>query len=385
VPDHDWYANTPSVIEDLDALSELTRLLESEPRHSDQEVFVAQLSDTIERNPSGAFSFERDGTALLRNAAGRTYRAGRFSTPTLSELWASARNAVSTSSAQASERARLSVLQGWHTLTDIGSLQASAPSGVLFQVASQFNCLEAIGPRVAPVVAYLTDPTQGPRASISALPGTLLRHYRAPRPDGSRFEQSHAEQLNLLSDAIDPSTRIVSGYLQRRRIGDPSALADALEQKFEQIRVGVHDDVDVLFGHAWNGRVIEPDKTIAQVFTSTIAQGAYGSTSQLDVFLRIRQSLLRAAYLGTLLAAIALGKHTAVLTLIGGGVFGNPHTEIWNAILWALDELGPVGSSLHVIVNLHGQPLQDRALADVHARGGVATLLDTDGAQILRP
>ena len=32
---------------------------------------------------------------------------------------------------------------------------------------------------------------------------------------------------------------------------------------------------------------------------------------------------LRAAYLGTLLAAATLGQHLAVLTLIGGGVFGN--------------------------------------------------------------
>ena len=53
------------------------------------------------------------------------------------------------------------------TLTDIGALQASAPPGSLFQVASQFNCLESPGAYVTPVAAYLGDPTQGPRASIS--------------------------------------------------------------------------------------------------------------------------------------------------------------------------------------------------------------------------
>ena len=34
--------------------------------------------------------------------------------------------------------------------TDIGSLQATAGPGMLFQVASQFNCLEAPGPFVTP-------------------------------------------------------------------------------------------------------------------------------------------------------------------------------------------------------------------------------------------
>jgi O-acetyl-ADP-ribose deacetylase (regulator of RNase III) len=48
---------------------------------------------------------------------------------------------------------------------------------------------------------------------------------------------------------------------------------------------------------------------------------------------------LRAAYLGTLLATAGLGHGRVVLTLIGGGVFGNPHEEIWSAILWSLAEL----------------------------------------------
>ena len=74
----------------------------------------------------------------------------------------------------------------------------------LFQVASQFNCLEAPGSFVVPVADYLHDPTQGPRASVSAFPATLVRHYAAPQPGGQRFVQaSNGPQIMLvLSDAL---------------------------------------------------------------------------------------------------------------------------------------------------------------------------------------
>src|SRR5581483_7785035 len=101
-------------------------------------------------------------------------------------------------------RLRLWVLDGAHPATDVGGLQATAPPGSLFQAASQFNCLESPGPYVTPGAQYFRDKTQGPRASISAFPGTLLRHYAAPRRDGERFVQTDADQLNLLADVLDP-------------------------------------------------------------------------------------------------------------------------------------------------------------------------------------
>ena len=61
---------------------------------------------------------------------------------------------------------------------------------------------------------------------------------------------------------------------------------------------------------------------------------------------------MRAAYLGTLLAAAALGQRRAVVTLIGGGVFGNPIPLIWESILWAVSEAEPLmPNDLDVIVN----------------------------------
>jgi hypothetical protein len=83
---------------------------------------------------------------------------------------------------------------------------------------------------------------------------------------------------------------------------------------------------------------------------------------------------LRAAYLGTLLAAATLGQRLAVLTLIGGGVFGNPVPLIWDAIRWAAAETEPLLSrDLDVIIN--GRNLGDHMpretiLAGARERGG---------------
>src|SRR5450759_5464986 len=81
---------------------------------------------------------------------------------------------------------------------------------------------------------------------------------------------------------------------------------------------------------------VEGEPLIAQVFTSTLAAGGYGQegaiAGQAEALCR---QLLRAAYVGTLLAAVDLGKERVVLTMIGGGVFGNPHELIVDSIVWA--------------------------------------------------
>ena len=65
---------------------------------------------------------------------------------------------------------------------DIGALQADpANKDAVFQVASNFNALETMTPfnqlNVNSIQDYWVDPTQGPRASISAAPGLFYRRY----------------------------------------------------------------------------------------------------------------------------------------------------------------------------------------------------------------
>jgi hypothetical protein len=319
-------------------------------------------------------------------AAGRRFGGGRFETPALCALRARALEARERAGRPAAEL-RLWVIDGVSPVTDIGALQACAAPGSLFQVASQFNCLESPGAYVTDVAEYVHDPTQGPRASISAFPGTLVRHYAAPGPGGARFvQETDAAQLDLLADVADRSIAMVrNGYLRSSDIADPVALSRALEDRFEAIRIGVHDGIEVVLGHDWAGAVEgAPHRTIAQVLTSTMAAGMYGDLDETDrAYRTICAQLQRAAYLGTLLAAAALGKDRVGLTLIGGGVFANPIELIWDAIRWASDRVRPL---LHrdLLVAVNGRDLGSQIepahlRAEAVARGGGLLRLDRAG------
>jgi hypothetical protein len=341
------------------------------------------LVDQAERavqQDARVFVFDADGGATL-TAAGHAWSAGRFEPVSIGALRARASEARGRAAPAASPRVRLWVIEGATTATDIGSLQATAGEGALFQVASQFNCLESPGPFVTPVVHYLTDPTQGPRASISAFPGTLLRHYAARGPDGERFVQStDGPQIELLGDVCGPEVgRACNGYLMADGVPDPRAFVEALEARFDTIKVGLHDGVEVVLGSNWSGSV-QGRPRIAQVFTSTVAAGGYGGEALGPHFEPACRHLLRAAYLGTLLGAVTTGKTKVVLTLIGGGVFGNPIAVIWEAIVWAIAQAEPLLSGdLDVLVNgrdlSHRLP-RERVLAPVRASGGAMIVFD---------
>jgi hypothetical protein len=347
---------------------------------------VARAEAEVRTDPVQRIRFNDAGEATLY-AAGRSFRGGRFETPALCALRT---RALATRERAGRPRAalRLWVMDGASPVSDIGALQAAAAPGSLFQVASQFNCLESPGAFVTDVASYVHDPTQGPRASISAFPGTLVRHYAAPAPDGGRFAQTtEGRQVELLADVADPGLAVVrSGYLRAPDIADPVAFARVLEDRFEAIRIGVHDGVEVVLGHDWEGAVEgAPHKTIAQVLTSTIAAGMYGDLDEADrAFVTICRQLQRAAYLGTLLAAATLGKERVALTLIGGGVFANPIELIWDAILWAADQTRPLlHRDLVVVVNgrdLGAQIPPQRLRAAAVERGGGLLRLSRDGS-----
>lgn len=316
---------------------------------------VARIEESLASDPASCFETDSQGWVRLR-AGARTFEAGRFACRSLDSLRAQI--------APGRASLRLFVLLGQSPLTDIGSLQALAPVDSLFQAASQFNCLESPGPWVVPVSRYFSDPTQGPRASISAYPATLLRHYRAPGPQGPFVQRSEGPQLNLLHRVALPGVaQVESGYLLSHRVEQPQTFATLLHEHFGEIEVGLHEGAEVVLGGGWDGPVVGK-RRIAQVFTSTLAAGGYSRVDFREpVWLDIVTQLQRAAYLGTLLSAAATGQRRAVLTLIGGGVFGNPLPLIWDCILWACQEVSVcLSQDLTVIVNgriLEGLDLND--------------------------
>jgi hypothetical protein len=346
---------------------------------------VERAEAEVAADPARAIRFDASGAATV-TAAGRSYQGGRFEVLRLCELRARAL-AVRARAGRPAVQRRLWIFDGASPATDIGAMQSAAAPGSLFQVASQFNCLEAPGAFVTPVAKYFDDPTQGPRASISAFPATLVRHYAAPGFDGTRFVQhSDGRQIELLADVCDPgAAEVRNGYLRASGIAQPAAFASALEDRFESIAVGVHDGAEVVLGANWTGRVdAAPHRTIAQVFTSTISGGMYGDLDEEGAIATVCRQLQRAAYLGTLLAAAALGKRRVALTLIGGGVFANPIRAIWEAIVWAADRVVPfLHTALSIVVNGRNigaelPPAELRAAA--LARGGDLLRFDRTGA-----
>lgn len=334
---------------------------------------VGAVESAVAANPSKAIEFDAAGFATV-TGAGRTWAGGRFEVVRLGELM---RRVKTLTRSSPPRRPRLSVLSGVDALTDIGALQATSDGDTVFQVASQFNCLEAPGPHLTDIASYFTDPTQGPRASISAFPGTMVRHYAAPGRNGERFVQTDAAQLDLLEHVCPANVaKVKGGYLSSQNIANPRAFVAALEKNFEQVQVGVHEGVEVVFGLNWDGLVTPPgSRQVSQVFTSTFAGGGYSASGDLDGMKDVICShLLRAAYTGTLLAAAALGKRRVLLTLIGGGVFSNPHRLIWRAILSALTELEAIApDAMDVVVNAREGigDAHDEVLARIEASGGV--------------
>ena len=79
--------------------------------------------------------------------------------------------------------------------------------------------------------------------------------------------------------------------------------------------------------------ISDPVPIIDQVFVATLNRNAPLPHSQ--HLQRKTQFLLRAAYEGTYLAANLRKTQHLVLTLVGGGVFGNPIEEIAKAIAHA--------------------------------------------------
>jgi hypothetical protein len=140
-------------------------------------------------------------------------------------------------------------------------------NGALFQVASQFNCLEMVGPDITPehgVGRYEFDPTQGPACAIAAGAATIYRNYFAKV--GERFGQTSDHQVdglaavghalgNHLGKLVNALWTMRNGYALCTRPGLAAIsrwLESAPPQDVDHLRdtlsIGVHHDVDVTDG-----------------------------------------------------------------------------------------------------------------------------------------
>ncbi|KAH8050818.1 hypothetical protein JL722_11160 [Aureococcus anophagefferens] len=259
-----------------------------------------------------------DGDELTSPVNGARYGVGVFGTPSLGELRAEVARL-----AAARERPAGGASSFRNVLGDAAKFHGDNP-GATFQVASQFNCLEFVGPNVVPedgVAGYAHDRTQGPCCAIACGPATVYRNYFAD-VDG-QVGQTRERQLENLGDVLD-ALGPVEGFDVRGgyTLADDRAL-DLLSEKIGGLDARAYDDVcaKLRVGVQW--------KPLASL-------------------------VLRASYEATLLVAArnALERPTTpprvYLTAIGGGVFGNPLSWIGDAVsraLAAADALAGVPST----------------------------------------
>eukprot|EP01064_Diplonema_japonicum_P031064 TRINITY_DN544_c1_g1_i1.p1 TRINITY_DN544_c1_g1~~TRINITY_DN544_c1_g1_i1.p1 ORF type:complete len:353 (+),score=49.87 TRINITY_DN544_c1_g1_i1:27-1085(+) len=252
-------------------------------------------------------------------------------------------------------------------------------TGAMFQAASQFNCLEFPSPCMNPehgVTNYVLDKTQGPACAVACPYGTAFRNYLLPRENGT-IGQTKFNQLDglrelgeRLGNDDDRYWRVANGYLDASH-----EQLRLLNKKLNSLTESERDDI---MGHIKVGSHYD-----TQSFKSTLVGQCYCAAAALsysrcnDVALwePFSQLILDAIYEATLRSAVKyhdmrvaeapagslLPPQTVFLTKVGGGVFGNEHQWIRQAIERALTKVREEKHSLDVKL-VHFQSVCDEYL-----------------------
>jgi len=231
-------------------------------------------------------------------------------------------------------------------------------AGALFQVASQFNLLEMVGPQVTPehgVGRYAGDPTQGPACAMAAGAATIYRNYLVPV--GDQIGQTESCQLdgfaalgNSLAQSLECDPQALwtmrNGYALfkldavRKMSAAVAALDDTQRDALKQLLcIGLHWDVEV------TDSAESPGPHVSQAFCSALPisynQHGHGHWAPLASL------VLEASYEATLWAAVINAQEersrTVLLTSVGGGVFGNEPAWIEQAVQRAVDAVSGYG------------------------------------------
>jgi hypothetical protein len=301
-----------------------------------------------------------EGGQLKSLVNGKSYRIGELELMSLQAL----RERVASAGALPG-RLKVSVVTG-----NVRHMHQSPENvGALFQVASQFNLLEMIGPEVTPeqgVTRYQHDRTQGPACAIAAGAATIYRNYFA-MVDGS-YGQTAIRQLDGLADLgaffsaalnrpVASLWRMQNGYALCTRAGLDAIAAYLKALQSEQIDmlrgklcIGVHRDVEVTDAEG------EHRPVVSQAFCSALPV-AYTRVSSSN-WKPFASLVLDAAYEATMLAAVLNKQRGAsnvvLLTFLGGGAFGNDDNWIYGAIRRSLKMMS--GLELDVRIVSYGTP-----------------------------
>jgi hypothetical protein len=291
------------------------------------------------------------GTTLRSTVNHRSFSIGELETPSLTELRSRAANLVG----QLAGTLTVSNVSG-----DVRRMHRDpANRHALFQVASQFNLLEMVGPQVTPedgVTRYIADHTQGPACALAAGAATVYRNYFAP-VDG-HLGQTRDRQIDCLRDvgaalanAKERLWTMRNGYAlcTAKGLATIAQKLDSLEAKEldelrDRIRIGLHSGVQVTDAD-------DAEFVVSQAFCSALP------ISYTDIpaahWKPFAALVLEGAYEATLWAAVVNAHHFSsrivFLTQLGGGAFGNESQWIHNAMRRALKKVVGLGLDVRIV------------------------------------
>lgn len=290
-----------------------------------------------------------DGSHLISKVNGKRFQFGELETPTLDELkeltWPREvfKDAIGIT----------------EVVRDVQLLHADPENeNALFQVASQFNLLEMVGPEVTPergIDIYENDYTQGPACAIACGAGTIYRNYFAPV--NGRIGQSFDNQFDSLeligkelnNDELQLWT-MRNGYALATQAGlltinaHLSSLSESEREALKgKLKIGLQWNTEVTFS--------ENHQLVSQAFCSALPVAySHVSPTYWEDFARL---ILEATYEATLYAALLNLEKTncnkVYLTLVGGGAFGNSFYWITESLTKALEKFRNTSLDVRIV------------------------------------
>lgn len=205
---------------------------------------------------------------------------------------------------------------------DTSELQAQAPNGAVFQVASAFNTLD-VGPDAAAPLSgkflsrLMKEEGQAASASGGAAAGTLVRLARHAR-----------EPIALLAE-----TPVRNCCVQGRLLASdvPPFLADTVCG--DSVAVGVQRNVVAAYRRGASGFCLTtvPVPRVHQVFCGALVWDLPPQGDDSPVR-RMYNKMLRVAYEAAYLVAVLEQAPMLVLTVVGGGKTAQDRTAVARAI-----------------------------------------------------
>lgn len=238
---------------------------------------AAQRSFTVSEQPSdGSVPAAAGPVHVLstgtEEGGSTTFHVGPFEDPQVSELRARVRAVAESNDAPQG----LGGLSFENVAGESRSMHLDPSNAqAVFQVASQFNCLEMVGPDVRPedgVTRYVFDRTQGPACALACPAGTVWRNYfwagRGQAGGDDQQLDTTRDAAALLDNQKHNYWQMNNGYLLPTRKDGLAELAQRLttepglrDEVRSVLRAGVHWDT---------ATVAEPPHRVAQVFCSAV-------------------------------------------------------------------------------------------------------------------